>query len=213
METVGICAVRAKGGFISQDERNFDDPGEAGSHQRVTKDAVDHGADHEMLGMSRHGKTGEKNNDGRDQVSLGLAVSFATHPDAQKSGAPPDYTHGSVLQVIVRPGLAPSMLSKGVDTSPRGDDQRVEEFLTPPGAAQPKLAHEKENGQQNSVGDEGASHDEMGQTLPQMVLSAVAHGCDAPEQHLNPAGDRHGLAQKPMRNDNKAANATVDAAG
>lgn len=213
MEAVGIRAIRAEGGFISQDERNLDDSSESSSHQRVTKNTVDHSADHKMLGMGRHGKAGEKNDNSGDQVPLGLTVSLTAHPDPQKPGAPPDYTHGSVLQIVMRPGLAPSMFSKGVDTSPGGDHQGVEELLTPPGAAQPKLAHQKENCQQDSVGDEGTTHDKMSQTLSQMVLSAVAHGRDTSEQHLNPAGNRHCLAQNPMRNNDKAANPSMNPPG
>ena len=81
MEAVGIRAIRAEGGFISQDERNLDDSSESSSHQRVTKNTVDHSADHKMLGMGRHGKAGEKNDNSGDQVPLGLTVSLTAHPD------------------------------------------------------------------------------------------------------------------------------------
>ena len=50
-------------------------------------------------------------------------------------------------------------------------DKRIEELLTTTGTAQPILADKQENGQTDTVPDEGGAHDEMGQTLTEMIIA------------------------------------------
>lgn len=163
--------------------------------------------------MRRHGVAGEADDDGGDEVALGAAIAAATQPDAQQTGAPPDNTHGGMLQVVVHPGAAPAVLGEGVDASPGGDDERVEELLAATGATEPILADEQQDRQQNAVRDKGAAHDEMRQALAEVVIATEAHGGNAAEEHLHPACDGHRLAEDTVENDEDAADAAVNALG
>ena len=40
--------------ILRNDERNFNNPRDAGEHERVAKDGVDTSGDHECLGVVRH---------------------------------------------------------------------------------------------------------------------------------------------------------------
>ncbi len=102
------------------------------------------------------------------------------------------------------------MLRESVDTTPRRNDQRIEELLAAAGAAQPVLADEKENGKQDTVSDEGAAHDEMGQALSEMVVATKTQRSDAPKKHLHPAQHRHCLAEDTMQNDENPANPSMN---
>ncbi len=53
------------------------------------------------------------------------------------------------------------MLRKGIYASPRRNNQGIEELLGTSGAFQPALTDEKENGKDDAVANEGATHDEM----------------------------------------------------
>jgi hypothetical protein len=106
-----------------------------------------------------------------------------------------------MLKIIMDPGPAPTVFSKGINAAPRGDNQRVEEFLAPARAAQPVLAHQQQNSQDNTIADESTAHDEMCQTLPHVVTLAEAQSRNTAEQHLRPAQDRHDLADDTVRQD------------
>ena len=86
------------------------------------------------------------------------------------------------------------MLRKGIYTAPRRDDDRVEELLRSSGAFQPDLADEEEYGEHDAIADECATHDEMRQTLAQMVTATEAEGRNPAKEHLYPARNRHDLA-------------------
>lgn len=103
------------------------------------------------------------------------------------------------------------MFGKGVDTPPGRDDQRVEEFLAPTRATQPVLAHQEEDGEQDPIRDERATHDEVGQTLSHMVTLAETQRRDPPKHHLDPSDHRHRLSEHPVGHDKNAADASVDA--
>lgn len=161
--------------------------------------------------MTRHGITGQHDHNTRDQVALGPAVALPAQPHAQETGAPPDNTHGCVLQVIMHPGTSPAVLSEGIDTSPSGDHQRVEELLTAAGATQPELPDKQHKSQQNAVRDERASHDKMRKALSQMVTPTVAHRGNPTKEHLRPAHNRHHLAANTMQYDDKSTNLPMNA--
>lgn len=213
MKAVGISTIHTESAAIPQHERNFNDSRSSRSHERVAEERVNHSADHRVLRVTRHGITGQHNNDTRDNVPLGPAVALPAQPDTQQTSAPPDNSHGGVLQVVMHPRASPAVLSESVDTSPRGDNERVEELLAAAGAAQPILTNKEEEGQQDPVGDESASHDEMRQTLAHVVIPTEAQGSDSTKEHLSPADNRHCLSEYSMQNDNKPTDPAVDPLG
>lgn len=199
LEAVRVGAAHADIGLITQDKRDLDDTGQTRSHQGITKDTVDHSTDHQRLSMRRHSIASQTDDNSGNQVPLGPAITAPTQPHAQQTGAPPDNTHRGMLEIIVDPGPAPTVFSKGINAAPRGDNQRVEEFLAPARAAQPVLAHQQQNRQDNTISDERTAHDEMRQTLSHMVALAEAQSRNTTEQHLRPAQDWHDLADDAMR--------------
>lgn len=210
MEAVRVRAVEANSIFVPQHKGNLDDSGKTSGHQCVAKDGVNHGADHQSLRMSRHRITGQQNNDGRDEIPLGPAISLPAHPNTQEPGTPPDNAHSGMLQVIVHPRSSPTMLRKGVDASPGRDDQRVEKLLTAAGTAQPVLTNKQQDSKHDTIGNERASHDEMRQTLSEMIALTEPIRSDTPEDHLRPAHNRHCLAENAMQHNEEPANSTME---
>ncbi len=104
------------------------------------------------------------------------------------------------------------VLCKGVDTAPRGNDDAVVEFLGAPSAAEPQLANQERNRENDSVGDKGASHYEVGRALAEVLALADAERRDAAENHLHPGKEGHGLANDGMERPYQLANPAVDAA-
>lgn len=210
METVGIRSIRTQSALVAQNKRNLDDPGQAGSHQRVAKERMDHTADHQVLRMGGHGIPSQHDDDTRDQITLGPAVALAAQPHAQQAGAPPYNTHRGVLQVIVHPGPAPAVLGKRVDASPDGNNQRVKELLTAAGATQPELSHEQQDRHEDPVRDKRTSHDEMRQTLSHVVVATEPQRRNPAKQHLRPAHHRHGLTGHSMQDHNHPTDLPMD---
>ena len=124
--------------------------------------------------MARHGPARQQNDDGGNKVPLWAPISCPTQPHAQESCAPPDDAHCRVLQVIVYPSSAPPMLGERVDASPESDYQAVEELLTPACPPQPHLPNKQQDCEDDSVCNERAAHDEVSQTLSQVIASAEA---------------------------------------
>lgn len=56
-------------GAVAKHKADFDDPCRARSHQRVTEDSVDHGAEFEVLGVSAHCPSGHEDDNSRQEVS------------------------------------------------------------------------------------------------------------------------------------------------
>ena len=83
------------------------------------------------------------------------------------------------------------MLGKRIDASKGRNNQRVEEFLTSTGPPQPELSDQQQDREDDSVTDESASHDEMGQTLASVIAPAESERGDSTEQHLYPTSHRH----------------------
>lgn len=211
LETVRLISLVRNSRFILENERNLNDTRKPRAHKRVTEHLVRHGADHELLGMSRHRPAGNQQNKPRDEVALGSAVPVPAEPDTSETSSPPDNAHGGVLPIVADPGGAPAVLGEGVDAAPGGDDGAVEEFLATAGAAQPDLADQEDDGQENAVGDEGAAHDEMGQALAEMVALAEAKSGDSAEEHLYPRGDGESLAVDAVEDAEEGADAALEA--
>ena len=212
LEAVLLVQVLRNSIGVAEDKANLDDAGQASGNQSVAKDGMDHGGEHERLRVARHAPAGECNDHSGDKVALGSSATIATEPDADETGGPPDDAHGRVLQVIVDPGTAPAVLGKGIDAAPCGDDERVEEFLTAACAFKPGLTDKKEDGEQNAVGDEGGTHDEVSGALARVVAPAEAEGGDASEQHLHPGCDGNGLANDTVGRHQPAADLAQEAA-
>lgn len=190
MEAVRLGESR----LIPQNERDLNNARQTRRHQGVPEDSVDHGTDHQLLGMRRHSISGNQDDNSRNEVTLRTSAASTAEPHTQQTSTPPDNAHSSMLEVIVHPSGTPAVFGKSIDTAPSGDDEGIEEFLAAAGPAQPILADQQEDGQTDTVRDEGGAHNEMGQTLAEMVIAAEAERGNATEEHLRPAEDGHGLA-------------------
>ncbi len=186
LKAVGLITSLADADLVAYDESDFNDASDTSGHESVAKHGVRRGADHQLLGVGRHTPAGHHDDETRDEIALGRAVSVLAEPDTRQAGAPPDDTHGGVLPVVLDPRSAPSVLRKGVDTSPGSDDNAVEELLAPAGSLQPHLADDQQDREEDAVRDEGAAHDEMGRALADVFALAEAERRDATEQHLRP---------------------------
>lgn len=155
-----------------------------------------------MLGMSAHCPARDENDNGWDQIAFWLSRSRTTEPDTNQAGCPPNDAHRGVLKVVVAPGLAPSVLGKGVDAAPCGDDKAVEEFLASSCPSQPHLAHEEQDDEDDAICDESAAHDEVCQALACMVGSTEAQRGNASKHELNPGDDWQSFPHDSMSLDN-----------
>ena len=91
------------------------------------------------------------------------------------------------------------MLSKGVDYTPERNDQGIEEFLATAGAAEPELTREKNDREKDSIRNERAPHDEMCETLSEMIVVAESQRGNSAKEHLHPGHDGHRLAHQPVK--------------
>lgn len=212
MEAVGVLAILRDRVVVFQDETDLNDASDTSGHQGVSENAMYHGTQMQFLGVTTHGPSSNGDDNGRDQVALGTATAIATEPDAQKAGAPPNDTHCRVLQIVTHPSGPPSMFGESIDTSPRSNDHTVVELLRTAGATQPNLTYEKEDGVDDSVGDEGRAHDEVSCTLTGMVALTEAQGSDSAKEHLHPCSQRDDLAEYTVCRNNPLPNLAVEAA-
>jgi hypothetical protein len=147
-----------------------------------------------MLRMRRHSPASHENDDTWDEVPFRLSVPLPAEPHAHQPRSPPYDAHRCVLEVVVRPWSSPAMLGEGIDATPRGNDERVEELLAPSSPPQPHLPDQEQNQENDAVCNEGAAHDEMRQALSGVVSSAEAERGDASEEELHPCHHRQCLA-------------------
>ena len=101
------------------------------------------------------------------------------------------------------------MLGKSINASPCSNDQAVKELLAPPRPAQPRLPNQQQNRQDDAVSNERTAHDEVCQTLSQVITPAKPKGRDATKQHLHPAHDGHELADDAVHVHHVSADARV----
>ena len=111
--------------------------------------------------MRAHCPSSHQNNNAGYQVPSRPSTSRPTQPDAQKASTPPYDAHARVLQVVVHPRASPSVLGKGVNTTPGGYYNRIEKLLASACASQPKLPDQKHHRHNDPVADERRAHDEM----------------------------------------------------
>lgn len=172
---------------------------------------MDHSAQHQFLRMGRHRVASQQDHNSRNQVPLRPTVSLPTQPDTQETGAPPDNSHTRMLEIIMRPILAPAVLGECVDTTPDRNNDGVEEFLAPTSSSKPELAHEQEDSKKDTVGNERTSHNEMRQTLPQVIIMTKSQGRNSTKYHLCPTRDGHNLADNSMETYSPGTQFDVDA--
>lgn len=116
-----------------------------------------------------------------------------------------------MLPIVLDPSGAPSVFGKSVDATPRRNDDAVEELLRPSCPLQPQLADQEQDGENNSVRDESAAHDEVGKALAQVIALAETQGGNTAKEHLGPREDWQGLAIDAMKQPDERADATVNA--
>jgi hypothetical protein len=97
-----------------------------------------------------HGITGNQDDNGRNEVTLRAAAAGTAEPHVRSSSIRLSSPLGAVL--ILSPSTAG--VPPGLTMTSR--------LLTTTGTAQPILADKQENGQTDTVPDEGGAHDEMG---------------------------------------------------
>lgn len=148
--------------------------------------------------MRAHAVSGQEDDNAGYQIPLWRAAALPAQPDPHQSRTPPDDAHARVLEIVSNPGGAPPVFGEGVDTPPCRDDDAIEELLAPSGAVQPRLADEKENGQHDAVADECRSHNEVRQTLSEVVALAEADGDDPAKEELHPCSDGQSLTNEAM---------------
>lgn len=91
-----------------------------------------------------------------------------------------------MLPIVTNPICSPVVFGECVDASPQCQHGAIVEFLRAPALAKPNLANEKYNGEDDSIGDEGASHDEMRSALSEIVALAEAQCRDSAKNQLDP---------------------------
>lgn len=207
---MGPISILGNAHLVTEHKANLDDTGHTCSHEGVSKSLVGHGTDHQFLRVGGHGPAGNEDDKARNKVALRRAVPPTAEPNAGQAGAPPNNAHGGVLPVVLDPGGAPSVLGEGVDAAPGGNDDAVEELLGATGATQPQLADQQGQGHEDTVGDESAAHDEVGQALAEVVALAETLGGDATEQQLDPGDDGENLAADAVYAANPGANTGVE---
>lgn len=196
---------------ILQDKGNFNNTCKTGSHQSIAKHGMGHGADHQLLRVSRHAPAGYENDESRNKVALWVAIAISAKPDTGQAGTPPYDAHCSVLPIILDPGGAPAMLRKGIDAAPDSNDRAVVKLLRPASATDPSLSRKQNNSQDDAVSDKCATHDKMSRALADVVTLAEAEGCNASKDHLHPGQQRHCFSDDRVEGSDKLANHTQDA--
>lgn len=211
LEAIPRTAIVGQRLSVLQNKGNFNDACEAGSHQSVAKHGMGHGADHQLLRVSRHAPAGNENDKSRNEIALRVAIAISAEPDTGQAGTPPDDAHCSVLPIILDPGGAPAMFRKGIDEAPNRNDGAVVKFLRSASAADPSLSRKEDDCQDNAIGDECATHDEMSRALTDVVALAEAESRNASKDHLHPGQERHCFSDNRVEGSDKLANHAQDA--
>ena len=211
LEAIRLPSILRNTHLIPEHKGNLDNPRQPRRHQGISKRRVHRGTCVQLLRMRRHTPASNKEHKPRNKVALRVAVPIAAKPDARKTGAPPNDTHSGMLPVVLNPISSPSMLCERVDAAPSSNDAAIIKLLRPPSASDPKLPHNKEDGQQDTVGDECAAHDKVRKTLTQMIALAEPQCRDAAEDHLHPRNDGESLPENAVGGSHKAADTAVDA--
>ena len=211
LEAVHSLSILLDAWLALQDKADLDDASQPHGHEGEAKHFVGHSADHEGLRVRRHGPAGDGDHEAGDEVALRRPIPGPTEPDTRQPGAPPDDAHGGVLPVVPHPRGAPVMLGESVDAAPGSNDNAVKELLAPTGPDQPHLSNQQQNQQQDSVRNEGATHDEVCRTLAEMISLAEPERRDASKKHLYPSDKRERFAVEAMQEPKDGADTALEA--
>lgn len=124
--------------------------------------------------MRRHDPAGDAEDSAWDEVALRISIAIPAQPHADQASTPPYDAHGGVLPIITDPVGAPAVLGESVDATPCGEDGAVVEFLRVAAPPEPDLADKKNNGEENSVANERAAHDEVRSALTEIIALTEA---------------------------------------
>jgi hypothetical protein len=171
---------------VFQQESDFDDPCDTGSHQCEPKCHVRRRTDHQLLRMCGHRPSSHEQNCSRNEVSLWSSVTTPAQPHANKASTQPDDTDHGMLPIVANPISAPMMLGETIDETPKSEDGAIVEFLGSAASSHPKLTDEENDCQNNTVGNKSASHDEVRCALPEVVALTEAQCRDASKHQLCP---------------------------
>lgn len=160
--------------------------------------------------MSRHAPAGNEDDEAWNKVALRVAIAISAQPDTGQAGTPPDDAHCSVLPIILDPGGAPAMLRKGINAAPNRNNGAVVKLLRSACTADPRLSRKEDDGQNNTISDESATHDKMSRALADVVALAEAEGCNAPKDHLHPGQKRHCFSNNRVEGPDKLSNHAQD---
>lgn len=197
--------------LIPQNEGNLNDSGHASRHKSVTKHRMGGGADMQLLGVRGHGPASNENHKARNEVTLRVAIAIAAKPDAGKSRAPPDDSHGRVLPVVPDPVGAPAVFSECVDASPSSDHRAVVKLLGTTSSSEPDLSNQQDDSEQDAVSHECTAHNEVSGALTDMIALAETKRSDAAKDQLCPGKKRHSLADDRMTRTDQLSDLAVDA--
>ena len=188
---------------IPEHECDFDDPCCARCHEGISKYGVYVGGEFKALWMCAHCPPGNQDDHSGDEVppwsSLGIFASREEYP--QEACTPPYDAHARMLEIVLHPCGPPAMFRKSVDAAPERDDGAVVEFLGFASSVEPALADQKQDCEYRSVGHEGRTHDEMRETLPQMITATESQCCDTPKEKLHPAKHGKGFPKEAVSED------------
>ena len=103
-----------------------------------------------------------------------------------------------MLPVVPDPVGAPVVFGKGVDATPRPDNDAIIELLRAPAAADPELTDGKDDCQDDTIRNERATHNKVRGTLPHVLALAEPQSRNATKYHLRPGEDGEGFAHDSM---------------
>lgn len=91
-----------------------------------------------------------------------------------------------MLNIIMGPFLSPAVLGKSIDASPSRNNCAVPKLLALICPSQEALADQQHETHNHAVGNKGAPHDEVRQTLAEMISVAEPKRCNTAKAHLHP---------------------------
>lgn len=146
-----------------------------------------------------HSISSKKDNQAGNDIPLRLPILSTGQPDTNHSAGPPNDTHGGMLNIIMGPFLSPAVLGKGIDATPGRNNRAVPKLLALIRPPQEALADKQHETHDHAVSYKGAPHDEVGQTLAEMVSVTESERRNTAKAHLHPRGNRHGFSDEAVR--------------
>src|SRR6478609_7700701 len=80
LEAAPRTSIFGHGLVVLENKGDLDDTSDTSTHEGVTEHGVGRGADHEVLGMSRHGPPSDENDEAGNEVALWAAIAISAQP-------------------------------------------------------------------------------------------------------------------------------------